>query len=329
MRCNYPFIGFVLVLFVIVSSPFVLSGTAIHGSRGSGTLSPGGTRVDDFSGEVGGIIEGEVILSDGEVFLYILHEDDYDPEDGTINELACIVHERASYHSFSFEVEKAGDWYMILENPCTFDITYNYTIQSIAASEIPIIMISSSFLPGLIVILSILFVGMVRRGPIEKGNKKLESTTLISGLTLLILVFILPFHIEHEYYSESNVTTEIVSVFWTLLIQDGGIEIVLNARTNPFWWISILFIMGPLLMLPFTMVSYYQGRLSFRRTIIIGILTHSFLIFGLISTLLASVSGMVQAFMVPLPVLLFIYLGLLFILPRTKFLENKSVDTIA
>ncbi|MFW9849661.1 MAG: hypothetical protein ACFFF4_10990 [Candidatus Thorarchaeota archaeon] len=310
----WRFISFILVgafLLSLCISPIAASRTR----GGSGVLSTNESRESTINGYLNGEIEGTVTATEGPLEIYVIHDDDYE-DVASISSFDCIVYEQTAYSVFSFSVLKEGDWVLILRNSNSYEVHYEFTWTSYGTGERIASTTSPMVLPLFLFLIALGYVISAQRGIIPEV--KLSDTNpryhTIIGLVFILLTLLIPVSIQIGLGSRQSILW--MSLLWDLLYQ-----------SNPYAWIYPILFAGTTILYPFAMMSYYQGRMTKRRMIVIGMVSIlPILSMGVLGLLTLLLSPSFPLRIIPLPVVFILGLLVTKYIPAPKVPERLDIE---
>ena len=247
--------------------------SAVRTNTGSSTLSTGEYIENTLIGYSNGRIEGSVNATEGPLEIYVIHSDDY-VNVSSINIIDCIVYEYDLLLEFRFDVTREGEWVLILRNPNAFNVTFGLTWSSYDADESPILSnISTTIFSLFFVVIVVGYIITVKRSVHSDVGTGETNPFLpaIVGFVFIGLSLLLPSLLHLNSTNASGSSENVLgSLLWELTITVDGFSFQLVNSINPYAWMFPLLFFGPAFLYPYALMSYYQGRITKRRSIKIG-----------------------------------------------------------
>ena len=241
------------VIFFIIWTLFIGSGIhTVSGDRmrsGNGVLATGQVFTRTIDGSPNGRIEVSIDATEGPLWIFVLQSDRY-VNVSSIQSFDCVVHELDSHLEDSFSVDTPGEWILVLQNTNPFDVHFEYTLTSIEASTVAV-------------------------------------TTFTISITTIYLLLTL---VGYIYYAHRGVLPELANAMSNskrpAIIGAIFILFSLLLPGMPYAMLLPLLFIGPTALFPFALMSYYQGRSTKHRMVVMGVLSI------LPSLVLVSLSGL-------------------------------------
>ncbi|MHA1907579.1 MAG: hypothetical protein ACW98Y_09825 [Candidatus Thorarchaeota archaeon] len=312
-----------LLLFIVgvfILGLYINTASASRTRSGSGVLGTDATRESTIIGYLNGQIEGSVTATEGSLEVYVIHNDDY-VDASSINSLECIVYEQGTTVTFNFAVLTEGDWVLILQNTNPYEVHYQFSWTSTEPEEILIDVVSPVAIPTFLFLIALGYVITIQRGAIPdfKDYSKNSQLSATIGFVFILLSLILPNVMQLN--RSGNQGNMLVALLWTLTSDDFRLHFA--SSQNPFVWIMPLVLIGPTLLFPFSVMSYYQGRITKRQMVKRGIIS-------IIPLLVITGLGLLTLLISPSYPLIILPLPLVFILGLivSKYVPAPTVSDI-